>query len=102
MMDEQGQPGAWNDVARISCEFSFKCPKTWECLSHTNIAGIWHCSACDRDVHLALTEEDFRRHAEGGHCVAVQVLEPTASDQAEPVCIVGSLGTPYATHLKRV
>lgn len=105
MIDKQGQPAAWNSEARISCKLSFKCPRTWAQLSITDTVSIRHCPACDRDVHLALTEEDFRRQAEGGHCVAVRVLETTpsvASDQAEPAFIVGSLGAPYATHLKRV
>ena len=66
---------AWNDEATIACEFAFKCPKTWGQLTPTEAEGIRHCSECDRDVHLALTEEDFRRHADGGHCVAVRVLQ---------------------------
>lgn len=102
MMDEHCQPVAWNNEARISCEFSFKCPKTWERLSPTDIASIRHCSECDRDVHLALTEEDFRRHANGGHCVAVRVLTPDAPEGAEPVYFVGSLAAPYGSHLKKI
>lgn len=101
MTDEHGQPGAWNDEAKISCEFSFKCPKTWERLSPTDIASIRHCSECDRNVHLALTEEDFRRHADRGRCVAVRVVTPNASDKAKPVYMVGSPGAPYGSHLKK-
>ena len=95
MTDEHNRPLAWNDEARISCAFSFKCPKTWDRLTPTANASIRHCSECDRDVHLALTEEDFRRHAEEGQCVAVRVQRPDTPGGAEFACIVGSPGPPY-------
>ena len=102
MTDDNCQPVAWNGEARISCDFSFKCPKTWERLSPTDITSIRHCPECERDVHLALTEEDFRRHAEGGHCVAGRVMTPGTPNEAEPVYFVGSPGFPYGAQLKRV
>ena len=92
----------WNTHARISCEFSFKCPKHWDRLPPTAIEGVRHCAACDRDVHLALTEEHFRRHAEDGHCVAVRVLLPDTLGGTESAYIVGSVVTPYEPHLKKV
>jgi len=100
--EEQSQPTAWNDAARISCEFAFKCPKVWERLVPTAVEGVRHCPACDRDVHLALTEEDFRRHADQRRCVAVRVVAAEATDEAQPVYIVGSPGASYGAHLKRV
>ena len=63
-----------NEAARIECEFAFKCPKTWDRLAPSIDAGIRHCSECDRDVHLALTQEDLRKHADKGHCVAVGIV----------------------------
>lgn len=99
MTDENSEAVAWNEEARISCAFAFKCPKTWNRLTPTANSGIRYCSECNREVHLALTEEDFRRHAEGKRCVAVKVLTP---DTAEPAYLVGSLATPYGAHLKRV
>lgn len=56
---------AWNDEALIECKLPFKCPRTWGQLEWTEAEGIRHCPEGDREVHLALTEEDFRRHAEG-------------------------------------
>lgn len=73
-MDEAEQLANWNDEARIACQFSFRCPQTWERLALTKNPSIRDCSECERDVHLALTEEDFRRHGQEGHCVAVRVL----------------------------
>ena len=92
---------SWNDEARIACEFTFKCPKQWDRLTPTAVDGVRHCPECDRDVHLALTEEDFRRHAEGDHCVAVRVLQPEINDE-EPVLWVGNVRAPYGVHLKKV
>lgn len=92
---------SWNDEARIACEFAFKCPKQWDRLVSTATEGIRHCPECDRDVHLALTEEDFRRHADGGHCVAVRVLRPEP-DEAEPVYWFGGVHARYGSQLKKV
>lgn len=101
MTDDNCQPDAWNEEVRIACDFSFQCSKTWECLSLTDNVDIRHCQACNRDVHLALTEEDFRRHAEGGYCVAVRVLQRNAPDEnRKEVFIVGSVAVPYNAHLK--
>jgi len=101
MTGDNCQSGAWNEEVRIACDFSFQCSKTWEYLSPTDNAGIRHCQECNRDVHLALTEEDFRRYAEGGYCVAVRVLQRNASDEnRKEVFIVGTAAAPYNAHLK--
>jgi hypothetical protein len=76
-MGKSEQPANWNDEAHIACQFSFRCPQTWGRLTLTENPGIWHCSECGRDVHLALTQADFRRYGEEGHCVAVRVLTST-------------------------
>jgi hypothetical protein len=88
----------WNTQAKISCEFSFKCPKQWDWLDPTAIEGIRHCSECDRDVHLALTQEDVRRHAEDGHCVAVRVFR---NGEDKSVTFMGQIAPPFETHLKK-
>ncbi|MCH8041451.1 MAG: hypothetical protein IH977_14075 [Nitrospinae bacterium] len=102
MTDDNCQPGAWNEEARISCDFSFQCPKTWEYLSPTDNAGIRHCPECNRDVYLALTEEVFRQHASEGLCVAVRVLQANASEEErEEVYMVGNADpAPYNDDLK--
>jgi hypothetical protein len=91
---------SWNTDARIFCEFSFKCPQQWALLQPTAVPTIRYCSACDREVHLALTEEDLRHHADGGQCVAVRVW-PDAPKEAEVGYVVGSPGAPYGSHLKK-
>lgn len=96
-MADEAHP--WNDAHKISCEFVFQCPRTWDRFTPTEQENIRHCSECDRDVHLVLTEEEFRRHAEGGHCVAVRVLQPEINQET---MVVGNVCAPYGVHLKKV
>ncbi len=91
---------AWNEQAVIECQFRFTCPKVWDNLQPTQQEGIRHCPECNRDVHLALTEEDFRRHADGGHCVAVRVLHPVLSgEDRREAYVVGKVNVPYNSHV---
>ncbi len=99
MSDNKNEPFVWNDPARISCEFVFKCPRTWERLAPTEQANIRHCSECNRDVHLVLSEEDFRRHGKEGHCMAVKVL---VKGEDEPGLSVGMIDAPYGDYLDRI
>ena len=92
----------WNEDARLSCEFTFKCPKVWSRLQPTAVEGVRHCQECDRVVHLALTEADFRQHAEDGHCVAVRVLQPGFSVLDGFTYMVGQADSPYNAHLRKV
>lgn len=92
----------WNDETRISCEFKLRCPKVWGGLQPTAVEGVRHCPECDREVHLALTEDDFRRHEEGGHCVAVRVVQQESPENAEPAYMVGSSRPRYNAHLRKV
>ncbi len=104
MTDDNGQPGAWNEEVRISCDFSFQCPKRWERLSPTDHDGIRHCPECNRDVYLALTEEVFRQHASEGLCVAVRVLQTNVPEEdSKEVLMAGTTKpAPYNSYLKRL
>lgn len=76
---------AWNEEARIRCEFRFKCPQVWDRLRKTAVEGVRHCPECNRDVYLALTKEDVREHSDEGRCIAVPVLQKNpAGDTNEP------------------
>lgn len=66
----------WNHVSRVARAFTFQCPKQWDCLEQTKDSTVRHCSECNRDVHLALTEEDFRRYSIEKGCVAVCLVPP--------------------------
>ncbi|WHZ15044.1 MAG: hypothetical protein OJF52_001885 [Nitrospira sp.] len=94
---------SWNEEARISCRFRFKCPQTWNRLQATDVEGVRHCPECERDVYLAMTEEDFRRHSEEGLCIAVPVLQPDKEAELDrPVYAVGMAQPPYRPGLKPV
>lgn len=87
---------SWNEKVRISCRFSFKCPRSWDHLQPTAEEGVRHCHECDRDVHLALAEEDVRRHCEEGRCIAVPVVQAHgAADPDESCWVVGKVMPPY-------
>ncbi len=98
-----GDSPAWNEEARISCRFKLKCPKVWRLLQPTEREGVRHCSECDRDVHLALTEENFRQHSDEGRCIAVPVLQNSPEgDPDMPIYWVGEPNPPYNPSLKPV
>lgn len=87
---------AWNEEAQIRCRFQFICPQQWSLLQPTEQDDVRHCPACDRDVRLALSEADVRRHNAQGHCLAVPVArEHEAADSDEPCWLVGRMEPPY-------
>ncbi len=86
----------WNQESVIACQFSFRRPKLWSLLSPTETGGLRHCPECDRDVHLALTEEEFRRHASEGVCVAVRVFQADMVEgDNKQAFYVGNAEVPY-------
>lgn len=94
---------AWNEEGRIRCRFEFTCPQFWSRLQPTDKDDVRHCAECDREVHLALSEEAFRRHSKEGRCVAVRVVrEDGGDDSTEPVYWVGEPAAPYNPSLRRV
>ncbi|MBI4001736.1 MAG: hypothetical protein HY348_08120 [Nitrospira defluvii] len=94
---------SWNEKARISCRFRFKCPQVWDRLQPTDVEGVRHCPECRRDVYLALTEEDFRKHSDEGRCIAVPVLQNSPEgDPDKSIYWVGEPGPPYNPSLKLV
>ena len=59
-----------------NCEgvtFRRPCPQRWELLQATKSAAVRHCESCQRNVHYCGTIDEARKHAELGHCVAVDV-----------------------------
>ena len=86
----------WNEEARIACHFLFKCPQKWDRLQPTVEEGVRHCVECDRDVHLVLTEEEFRQYSEDDRCIAVPILRPERQvDPDGSYYVVGRADPPY-------
>ena len=77
------------------CEFRFKCPQVWDRLRPTAVQEVRHCPECRRDVYLALTDEDLRRHRDKGRCVAVPMVLTVQETDDDPPLAVGMLETPY-------
>ena len=53
--------------------FSFVCGRKWEDLTPTDATAVRHCDGCREDVHYCDTIGAAQRHADGGHCVAVNL-----------------------------
>ncbi len=88
---------AWNDDAQIACRFAFTCPQQWSKLQPTGQADVRHCSECNRDVYLALSEADMRLQSEQGRCIAVPLAQPEEkADPDEPCWVVGLMESPYS------
>lgn len=85
----------WNEEARIRCEFRFKCPQVWDRLRKTAVEGVRRCPECNRDVYLALTEEDVRKYSDEGRCIAVPVLQKNPAGHDEPEYLVGQVERRY-------
>ncbi|ULA58344.1 MAG: hypothetical protein LZF60_50076 [Nitrospira sp.] len=89
---------AWNEEAQIRCRFACICPQLWNRLEPTEKDDVRHCSPCNRDVYLASSEADVRRHSEQGHCIAVPVAGADGeADPEEPCWLVGKTMPPYGT-----
>jgi hypothetical protein len=54
----------------LNCEMEFECPKNWFALTETAKSGVKHCSACDKLVHLCITQDDLDAFAQTGECIA--------------------------------
>lgn len=58
-----------------NCKFAYKCDKTWSTLLPiSSLTDVRFCSDCQTPVHLSLSEEDFQKHAQLGHCVTLNLL----------------------------
>jgi hypothetical protein len=78
-----------NSDKSISCEFAFKCPLRWSQFTPTEQENVRHCSECNRNVHLALSQEELNHLAVDDQCVAVRLQ---ASD-----LWVGRIHIPYGS-----
>ncbi len=83
-------------LAKIECQFSFKCPQVWQLLTPTEQDGVRYCGECQREVFLCSSEEELQTHAKQNHCVAVgfspQDENPEVDD--EEFFLIGDLIMP--------
>lgn len=54
----------------LNCEMEFECPKNWFELTETKQTGVKHCSTCQKNVHLCITQAELDDFAHKGDCIA--------------------------------
>lgn len=84
-----------------NCEFSFKCPKTWDALEKTPVESQRYCGQCQKIVHHCRSAAELQWAIVRNLCVAVEVLpsaqapSTTYSEDSEHIMSVGVLNTVY-------
>ena len=93
----------WNCPTLQLPLLSFQCPESWTALPDSGDPCVRHCPACEKQVHLCQTPEEFIFAGEQGHCVAVpdmmrpltlctyQVGQPSETTAAEFKAQLGSV-----------
>ena len=84
------QRGMKKPGSRVSSDSSVR--RVWNRLQPTQVESVRHCTECQRDVHLALTEEDFRKHSEEGRCIAVPVLQNNTEGDSDRAGLLAGTG----------
>ena len=54
----------------LNCEMEFECPKNWFELTDTEQAGVKHCSTCQKNIYLCITQDELDDFANKGECIA--------------------------------
>ena len=61
--------GSVQDIDGCEWKFATQCPERWHNLQQTEQDAVRHCGTCNKLVHLCLTEDEVKKHAEHGNCV---------------------------------
>jgi uncharacterized protein (TIGR02996 family) len=64
--------------------FDYLCDRRWEDLRTTEDQAVRYCGGCRQDVHYCDTIMQARRHAQNGHCIAVDLGVIRRQDDLEP------------------
>ena len=59
----------------MTCEFIFKCDKTWESLSATKNPKVRDCDACGKQVHFCTTQHQVLACAKKQQCVCYAPID---------------------------
>ncbi|WP_104801718.1 hypothetical protein [Limnohabitans sp. TS-CS-82] len=54
----------------LNCEMTFECPKNWFEITKTEQAAVKHCSTCQKNVYLCITQNELDAFANQGECIA--------------------------------
>ena len=76
--------------------FAFECPKAWESLAPTSVAGVRHCDSCGEQVYLSRSRREAESNARQQRCIAVpaSVASEVSTDVTRNV-----LGRPHPPSL---
>jgi hypothetical protein len=76
--------------------FAFECPKAWESLAPTRVAGVRHCDSCGELVYLSRSRQEAESNARLERCIAVpaKVASQVSQDVTRDV-----MGRPHAPSL---
>jgi uncharacterized protein (TIGR02996 family) len=80
-------------------QFEFLCDRRWEELRPTEGRAVRFCDACRHYVHYCDTITEARRHAQDGHCIAVDLGVIRRERDLEPMRMW--LGRPSAEDLRK-
>ena len=80
-----------------NCQFSFKCPKTWDALETTPVETQRYCGECQKVVHYCRTASELQWAIVRNLCVAVETPEKlsTAHSNDEEACDIGLVSPEY-------
>jgi uncharacterized protein (TIGR02996 family) len=74
LLDRSRIEGCWRQemgAVRGRVELEFQCPLSWDKLKRTDDNLVRFCEQCHKRVFFAADLHEARRHAEFGHCIAV-------------------------------
>ncbi len=71
-------------LATFPLWFNFVCAKRWDELTVTENNAVRFCEGCKKNVHYCDTITVARRHAQKGHCVAVDLGIVRRKDDIRP------------------
>jgi hypothetical protein len=96
------RPFAWTlgcgtaKAETAAVRFAVECPKAWESLAPTSVAGVRHCESCGELVYLSRSQQEAESNARIGRCIAVpaRLASQVTHDVTRNV-----LGRPHAPSL---
>ena len=66
------------------------CPQLWDDLEQTDTERVRFCSACKRNVHHVITDEEIGRAIREDQCIAWEVPDDIREKYAVPPFLLGS------------
>lgn len=62
-----------NTIRNCDKQFHFVCPQKWGELQETEDKTKRFCDKCEQTVYFCITDDETRKHARAGHCIAREI-----------------------------